>query len=146
MDTMLFLWSSSSSKDSRTINLDFYDSEKQRIESLSVGGGKPYFLAPYPLSKEEQQAVLEHHGSVQEISKRDLFSDKSLSLAKVECLTPRLLHKLSKHFERSWENEIAYDTSNNGKQTYIDLMRFIKYLMSKENIIWKRSRFEIGKE
>lgn len=111
MDTMLFLWSSSLSKDSRTIKLDFYDSEKQRIESLSVEGGKPYFLAPYPLSKEEQQAVLEHHGSVQEISKRDLFSNKSLSLAKVECLTPRLLHKLSKHFERSWESEIAYDRS-----------------------------------
>ncbi|UCD97076.1 MAG: hypothetical protein JSV35_03235 [Candidatus Bathyarchaeota archaeon] len=105
------MWSSSADKDSRIIKLDFYDSDKQRIKSLSIGDYKPYFLAPHPLSEEEQEAVLQHHGSVQEVSKRDLFSDQLLSLVKVECLDPRLLLKLNKYFERSWEIEIPYDRS-----------------------------------
>jgi DNA polymerase elongation subunit (family B) len=111
MGTMLFLWSSSADKDSRNIKLDFYDSEKQRIKSLTIGDYKPYFLAPRPLSDEEHEAVLQYHGSVQEVSKRDLFSDQLLSLARVECLTPRLLIKLNKNFGRSWEIEIPYDRS-----------------------------------
>ena len=61
----------------------------------------------------------------------------------IDILPPDLEETILEYIKK---NEIAYDTSNNGKQTYIDLMRFIKYLMSKENIIWKRSRFEIGKE
>lgn len=44
-------------------------------------------------------------------------------------------------------NGIGYDLSNEGKRLYVLLFRYIKQQLTKDNIVWKRSRgFEIGHE
>ena len=43
------------------------------------------------------------------------------------------------------EHNIEYDLSLEGKQRYVDLFRFIKKLLTKKNIVWKRSGgYEVG--
>lgn len=43
------------------------------------------------------------------------------------------------------ENKVSYDLSDEGKEKYIKLFRFIKREWAKANVIWKRSRgFERG--
>jgi len=44
------------------------------------------------------------------------------------------------------KHDIKYDISNEGKQKYRELFRYIKSILTKGNIVWKRSSYEMGKE
>jgi len=61
----------------------------------------------------------------------------------IDLLPPDVEETVLEHIKK---NNIIYDLTEQGKQSYVALFRFIKHLLSKENIVWKRSRFEIGKE
>ena len=44
------------------------------------------------------------------------------------------------------EHGIGFDLSPEGKMRYRALFRFIKGLFSKDNIVWKKARYEVGTE
>lgn len=108
---MLFLWGLSYRETSREIKLMLLDSEKERTTDLSVSSYMPYFLAAHPLSEAERQAVESFQGQVEKVTKRNLFTDRSVSMTKVKVWTPSLLKNLRKHFRHVWESEIDYGQS-----------------------------------
>lgn len=61
----------------------------------------------------------------------------------IDLLPPESEEKV---LEYKKEHNVEYDLSTEGKQAYVLLFRFIKKVLAKENIVWKRSSFEIGHE
>ena len=51
-----------------------------------------------------------------------------------------------KALEFKKEHRVYYELSAEGKARYRALLRFIKRLLVEDNIIWKRSSYESGKE
>jgi len=108
---MLFLWDTSTRATNPEIKLRFFDSTEGKIKEISVINYKPYFLAPYPLTKKEVDAVKSVQGEIQTLRKRNLFTDKILTLAKISVWNPSFLKRLEKDFRKVWENEIEFSRS-----------------------------------
>jgi len=90
------------------VKLKFYDSAKNELVELVDNTYKPYILISYPISKQDEETVRSFHGEIEVIRKRDLFTNKVKEFAKVEFLSPFLVRKSAKGFERFWENEIEF--------------------------------------
>ncbi len=108
---LLFLWNVDFRDTSREIGLEFYNSSSGKIEKFSVNNYKPYLLAAYPLSKDEEEAIASVQGEVELVKKRNLFTDETVQLAKVETWSPALLKKILKQLSHIWESEIEYGRS-----------------------------------
>jgi DNA polymerase elongation subunit (family B) len=108
---MLFLWNVSFTDTNREIKLEFYDSSSKEIKSFATNQYNPYFLASYPLSKDEENALASVQGDVELVKKRDIFTDEVVQLAKVKAWTPTFLKKLQGQFKDVWESEIEYGRS-----------------------------------
>jgi len=61
----------------------------------------------------------------------------------VDMLSPE--HE-QKALEFKKENGIQHDISPTGKLRYRALFRYIKQLLARDNIVWKKSRYEVGTE
>ena len=81
---MLFLWSVDFTQSSREIKLVFLDSSNGKLKKFSIDDYKPYFLAKFPLSKQQKEAVESIQGEVEPVTKRNLFSDETIKLEKVK--------------------------------------------------------------
>jgi len=108
---MLYLWNVNSADTSREIKLEFYDSSSGELKHFSVNHYKPYFLTTYPLSKDEEEAVVAIQGEVELVKKRNLFTNEVVQLAKIKVWTPTFLKKLQGKFRNVWESEIEYGRS-----------------------------------
>jgi DNA polymerase elongation subunit (family B) len=108
---MLFLWNVGFSDTSREVALEFYDSSRGELEKFSVSNYQPYFLAAYPLSKDEEEAVANVQGEVEFVQRQNLFTEETVRLAKVKAWTPAFLKKLTRQFGNTWESEIGYGRS-----------------------------------
>lgn len=107
---MLYLWDVRNPS-GNLILLQFYDSSAGEIKKFSISHYRPYFLAAYPLSKGEKDAMASFEGEVELIRKRNLFTDEWVQAAKVKAWTPMLLKKLVTRFGNTWESEIEYGRS-----------------------------------
>lgn len=92
--------------DNFEVILRFYDSSAEEMVEVKDSEYKPYFLIPYPLSKKDEHSVERILGKVSTIKKRDLFTDRLKTMAKVETRNPREVKRQGKLFESIWENEI----------------------------------------
>jgi len=108
---MLFLWNVDFTDSSREIKLVFYDSSSGNFKHFSVANYKPYFLATYPLSKNEEEAVTNIEGEVEPVKRRNVFTEEIVQLAKVKAWSPMFLKKLFKEFGNAWESEIEFGRS-----------------------------------
>jgi len=61
----------------------------------------------------------------------------------VDLLSP--IHE-NKALEFKKEHSVSYDIDPTGKMRYRGLFRFIKRLLAEDNIVWKKSRYEVGTE
>lgn len=89
------------------IMLRFYDASTEEVREIKDSEYKPYFLVPYPLSEKDQYVVNRIFGKVSKIEKRDLFSNKMRTLAKVEIKNPNNIQRFSKMFENAWDVSTA---------------------------------------
>ncbi len=88
--------------------LRFYDASAEEIIEVRDSKYKPYFLIPHPLSKKDEYTVDRILAKVSTIEKRDVFTDRMKTMAKVEIRNPAHIQKFSKMFENVWENEIEF--------------------------------------
>ena len=79
---MLFLWNVGFSDTSREVALEFYDSSRGELEKFSVSNYQPYFLAAYPLSKDEEEAVESVQGEVELVQRQNLFTGEAAQLTR----------------------------------------------------------------
>jgi hypothetical protein len=61
----------------------------------------------------------------------------------IDLLPPETMETI---LEYKKEHNVVYNVSQEGKVLWVDLFRFIKVQLSRDNIIWKRSRYEMGRE
>jgi DNA polymerase elongation subunit (family B) len=108
---MLFLWNVGFIGANREIRLEFYDSSSQEIRRFNITDYEPYFLAPYPMSKDGEEAMSSFQGEMELVQKRNLFTEETMRLAKVKAWTPALLKKIHRHFDVVWESEVEYGRS-----------------------------------
>jgi DNA polymerase elongation subunit (family B) len=90
------------------IKLKFYDSLRNELIEFRDNTYKPYLLIPYPLSKQDEETVRSFQGEIEVVKKRDLFTDEAKEFAKVKFLSPFLIRKAAKRFEKFWETEIEF--------------------------------------
>jgi hypothetical protein len=90
------------------VKLRFYDATTREVREVKDSKYRPYFLVPYPLSEKDEYTVNRIFGKVSEIKKRDLFSDETRTLAKIETKNPNNIQRFSKMFENVWESEIEF--------------------------------------
>jgi len=76
------------------------------IEEIVDTSYKPYFLAPYPLFKEDQTIVDGFSGKIQIVKKKDIFSDETLEMTEIRWPNPAIALKAARKFSKCWESEI----------------------------------------
>ena len=85
-----------------------------------------------------EQLLTRHIDRIMEYrSKKDLERYEESIEALIDLLSPESEERV---IEYKHENNIIYDISNEGKEKYVQLFRFIKREWANDNIIWKRSR------
>jgi len=77
------------------------------IEELVDTSYKPYFLAPYPLSKEDQAIADGFSGKTQIVQKNDIFSGQILEMTEIRWPNPAIALKAARKLSQCWESEIA---------------------------------------
>lgn len=90
------------------VRLRLYDSSRNELIEFRDETYKPYLLIPHPLTEKDEETVRRFEGEIKIVQKRDLFTDEIRRLAKVKFLSPFLLQKAAKRFEKSWESEIEF--------------------------------------
>jgi len=90
------------------VKLKIYNSSKNELVEFRDNACKPYLLIPHPLSKQDEETVRTLQGEIEVVKKRDLFTDEVEEFAKVKFLSPFLIRKAAKRFEKFWENEIEF--------------------------------------
>ena len=90
------------------VKLRFYDASTKEFKETRDDRYKPYFLVPHPLSKRDEYTVNRIFGKISKIKKRDLFSNETRTLNKVEIKNPNNIKSYSEMFENSWESEIEF--------------------------------------
>ncbi|MCZ2856047.1 MAG: hypothetical protein O2U62_03025 [Candidatus Bathyarchaeota archaeon] len=91
-----------------TVKLTFYSSSKNKLVEFRDDTYQPYLVISYPLSEQDEETVHSFQGEVEVVEKRDLFTDEVKEFAKVKFLSPFLVQKATKRFEKFWENEIEF--------------------------------------
>ena len=97
-----------SQTDGDEVKLSFYDASSEKMKELRYGDSRPYFLIPYPLSEKDEYTVERIVGKVSTVKKRDLFTGKMKTLARIEIKNPANIERFSKMFEKAWESEIEF--------------------------------------
>ena len=105
MDTLYLI---DAKAEGNVVKLKFYDSLKNELVEFGDNAYKPYLLIPHPLSKQDEETVCSFQGEIEVVKKRDLFTDEVKEFAKVKFLSPFLVRKAAKRFEKFWENEIEF--------------------------------------
>lgn len=105
MDTLYLI---DAKAEGNVIKLKFYDSLRNELIEFRDNTYKPYLLIPYPLSKQDEETVRSFQGEIEVVKKRDLFTDEAKEFAKVKFLSPFLIRKAAKRFEKFWETEIEF--------------------------------------
>jgi len=91
-----------------SVKLTFYSSSKNKLVEFRDDTYQPYLVISYPLSEQDEETVHSFQGEVEVVEKRDLFTDEVKEFAKVKFLSPFLVQKATKRFEKFWENEIEF--------------------------------------
>jgi len=90
------------------MKLRFYDASTDLMKEITDNSYKPYFFLPYPLSKQDEEAVRRLYGEVEVVKKIDLYANEPKEVVKVKVYKPELLTKAMKRFENVWESEIEF--------------------------------------
>lgn len=100
---------------SKGVRLILYDPSEDAVKEVLDEEYKPYFYLPHPLTPEARASIESMGGRTQVTEKRDLFTEASRLLTKVEVEDPSAVQRLSRRFKRSWEGDVppplgyAYD-------------------------------------
>ena len=90
-----------------TIKLKFYDPSDDAVKEFKDTNYQPYFFVPYPLNKQDEEAIRSLYGEIEITKKTDLYINQEKELARVKLYKSEFL-KTQKKFETAWENEIDY--------------------------------------
>jgi DNA polymerase elongation subunit (family B) len=97
--------------ETNAIKLRFLNADDGRIEEIIDDKYKPYFLAQYPLTNEENEAVRYFSGEVETIEKTDLFTEEKKVLQKIYWPNPKIAVKTAGRFSKVWESEVDFPKS-----------------------------------
>lgn len=100
-------------------------------DDLKVRGNYKQFI---PI----EHLVTRHIDRIMEYRSKKMFENFEESIEGLIDLLEPDSEELVVNYKK--ENNIGYDLSEEGKQKYVELFRFIKREWAKDNVIWKRTR------
>jgi DNA polymerase elongation subunit (family B) len=92
------------------IKLKFID-ENGNAKEFSDDKFKPYFLAEYPLTEEDEKVVRYFSGDMETVDKIDIFTGQKRTLTKVCWPNPKIAAKAAERFRMCWESEVDFPKS-----------------------------------
>jgi DNA polymerase elongation subunit (family B) len=99
------------SEDKQGIKLVFYNPAKNKWKEILDPDYRPYFFIPYPLSKTDRERIEDLELDVTKVEKTDLFTRKTVNLAKVQLdnfFDPLVV---SRDFPKRWEDDVPVVSS-----------------------------------
>ena len=106
-----YLLDASISEKEPGIKLVFYNPAKNKWKELLDADYRPYFFIPYPIPEEDYKEIKKMDLGIEVIKKTDLFTRKSVELAKVILSDLSNPLQISRKFSKSWENEVSVVSS-----------------------------------
>lgn len=91
--------------ETNAIKLKFVNDDGQVKEVVDTNY-KPYFMAPYPLTEQQEKVVENFSGKTEITEKIDLWSNEKLALTKTSWPSTAIASKSAKGFGKCWESEI----------------------------------------
>ncbi len=88
--------------------LTFFDSSSDTCKEVLDRDFRPYFFIPHPMARKDRETVEELGGDTRVEEKKELFTDQSVKVARIETTDSSDLKRASKRFEKSWENEVPF--------------------------------------
>ena len=97
------------------VKLIFFDSSTDTLEEVETQDYRPYFFIPYPMSRRDQETIEELNVKIKVEEKKELFTNQTIKVTRVELEASSNSNQVSEKFEKSWEGEVpqilsyAYD-------------------------------------
>jgi DNA polymerase elongation subunit (family B) len=88
--------------------LTFFNPSTDACKEVLNRDYRPYFFITHPLTRKDRETVEELSADTRVEEKRDLFTDQSVKVTKVEMTDSSNLKRASKRFEKSWESEVPF--------------------------------------
>lgn len=93
--------------ETNAIKLKFVNDNGEVTEVVD-NNHKPYFLATYPLTAQDQKIVDDFSGETETVEKTNIFSGEKLTFTKISWPNPAIASKSSKRISKCWESEIDF--------------------------------------
>ena len=97
------------------VKLIFFNSSTDTLEEVETQDYRPYFFIPYPMSRRDQETIEELNVKIKVEEKKELFTNQTIKVTRVELEASSNSNQVSEKFEKSWEGEVpqilsyAYD-------------------------------------
>ena len=97
------------------VKLIFFNSSTDTLEEVETQDYRPYFFIPYPMSNRDQETIEELNVKIKVEEKKELFTNQTIKVTRVELEASSNSNQVSEKFEKSWEGEVpqilsyAYD-------------------------------------
>ncbi|NIS67555.1 MAG: hypothetical protein GTO12_00980, partial [Proteobacteria bacterium] len=88
------------------MKLIFFSPSTGAWEEVVDSGYRPYFFVPHPLSEKDREILGGLRATTGVEEKRDLFTDRTLKVTRVELEVSSDPRRVSEGFERTWEGEV----------------------------------------
>jgi len=89
------------------IKLSFFDPLMNSWKEIVDVNYRPYFFIPYPIIKADLEVMKDLDFDMQVVEKTDLFSNKTIKLAKIVLRDFSGFFQISKQFSKTWESEVS---------------------------------------
>jgi DNA polymerase elongation subunit (family B) len=90
------------------VKLTFFNPSTGGWEEILDKEYRSYFFVPYPLSQEDEGVIKELGAKIRLEEKKDLFTDLTVKVVRVEIQGSSDTYQDSRRFEKTWEGEIPY--------------------------------------
>jgi len=90
------------------VKLIFFDPSTNTLEEVENQDYRPYFFIPHPMSQREQETIEELNVKTRVEEKKELFTDQTIKVTRVELEASSDSKRISEKFEKSWEGEVPH--------------------------------------
>jgi len=90
------------------VTLTFFNASTDTFKEVLDKDYRPYFFIRHPMTRKDRETVGELGADTRVEEKRELFTDQSVRVTRVEIIDTSDLKRASTRFEKSWEGEVPF--------------------------------------
>jgi DNA polymerase elongation subunit (family B) len=90
------------------VKLIFFNPSTNTLEKLKTQDYRPYFFISHPMNRREQETIEELNVKIKVEEKKELFTNQTIKVTRVELEASSNSKQISDKFEKSWEGEVPH--------------------------------------